>query len=479
MVMGLLDDPRDAEWIGCIDFGTAMSKVAVVKRKPREQLIPNDIRALAIGPPPTALLLPSIVYVTEQGLLFAQEAENAAIRGERLGRQAFVSAKQYLSTQEPQALDERLEPDRDPTGTYTPRMLIALFLGYLLVQSGRVAAAGGVPWPVPLRVARPAWRQNRAADGEETLKGLVLQAFAIVDKLGAKLFSETGVTHAAAQAALSKIMRDKRFEDPMAFRHVFELSAGSASVLEATAVAAGSIRDTGRRIIAVADVGAGTSDFGAFMTGIVGHDLLAEIPGSSRILHEAGDLLDMLLTRHILDAAGIDPFHPAGRGAASRLRARQRAHKEVLFAEGQVTVEVGDDIRTITQQEFMVDARVKDFAKRLRSKFDETLVVAVKCARQFTPPLGGKVPVEILLTGGGHALPMVRELATNPSQGHWTYLEASPEIEVNDEIDRFRWQLAVAIGGAVQDLPLEMRLPAPAPVLRPRKDSRRRKTDSS
>jgi molecular chaperone DnaK (HSP70) len=442
-----------------------MSKVAVVRRKARELLKHHDIFALPIGIG-DVFLLPSVVYVTEQELLFGQDAEKAALRGERQGRQAFVSAKQYLSTQEPQALDERLERDVDPTGNYTPRMLIAFFLGYLLARSGSAASTSGIPWPVPLRIARPAWKPTRAIDGERTLKRLTLQGLAIADKLGADLLAATGVVHDSVLPTLSSVMRDKRFEDPLVFKHVFELSQqgsasvpkGSASVLEATAVAAGSIRDTGRRVIVVADIGAGTSDFGAFMTGVVGRDLLAEIGGSSRILHEAGDHLDMLLTRHILDKAGIDPYHPAGRGAASRLRARQRDYKEVLFAEGKVTVQLGDVILSVTQPAFMNDPRVKAFAERLCSKFDETLAIAIECARKFTHPLGGKVPVEILLTGGGHALPMVRELATNPGRP-WQYLEASPDLgdedEWNEGVKKFRRQLAVAIGGAVQDLPLE------------------------
>jgi hypothetical protein len=41
-------------------------------------------------------------------------------------------------------------------------------------------------------------------------------------------------------------------------RVLFKLSKGTASVLEATAVAAGTVRPTGRRIIAFADIGAGT-----------------------------------------------------------------------------------------------------------------------------------------------------------------------------------------------------------------------------
>jgi hypothetical protein len=47
--MGLLEIPRNADWIGCIDFGTALSKVALTKRMPRALLTQNDIVALAIG----------------------------------------------------------------------------------------------------------------------------------------------------------------------------------------------------------------------------------------------------------------------------------------------------------------------------------------------------------------------------------------------------------------------------------------------
>jgi hypothetical protein len=116
----------------------------VVRRKPRKSLTSADVAALAIGERDgvasrNRLLLPSIVYVTDQAVVFGEEAQTAAIRGERLDREAFVSPKQYLSTREAEELDEPLKSKIDPTGAYTARQLLALFLAHLLVQAGRAA----------------------------------------------------------------------------------------------------------------------------------------------------------------------------------------------------------------------------------------------------------------------------------------------------------------------------------------------------
>jgi molecular chaperone DnaK (HSP70) len=460
--MSLLTAQRSAEWIGCIDFGTALSKVALVRRKPRSELSESDVVPLAVGAREGVgtrhpLLLPSIVYVTDDGrILFGDEAQQPAGLGEWRGRQAFASPKQYLSTRELRELDEPLEATVDPTGKYTPRDLLTLFLAHLLAQARGSAAASSLPWPVPLRIARPAWEPGRAADAERILKGLLLQAFALVDELGSKLSACGGVVDSEAFLALTWVQNDLRLREPALFKHVFELNAqGSASVLEATAAAAGSIRDAGRRVVAVADIGGGTSDFGAFLTGVPGYDVLAEIRGSSHILREAGDHLDMLLTRHILEKAGIDARDPAARRVAQHLRQEQRAYKEALFIRGELYVRLGDEVESVTLDAFLADPRVEAFAQRLRARFHDALTAAVDCARQYQQPDGGRIPVEILLTGGGYRLPMVRELASRPSV-EWIYTDASPEIPdgpVSESFRAVRHQLAVAIGGAVRDLP--------------------------
>jgi molecular chaperone DnaK (HSP70) len=462
-VMGLLQTPRNLDWIGCIDFGTAMSKAAVVRRMPRTELTNVDMEPLAIGArdgltPRNPLLLPSVIYVGDgsQGILFGEEAETAARRGQRRNRRAFVSPKEYLSVNDPQDLDEMLDQDVDPTGNYTARKLLALFLAHLLVQAARAAAIARVPWPVRLRIARPAWDETRARDGEQALRSLVLQAFALVDELGDQLAAVDGIAHDAACSALSKVMSDRRFRDPTAFEDIFELSSnGSAWVLEATAAAAGAIGDTGRRVVVVADIGGGTSDFGAFMTGLPGKAVLSEVDRSAGILRLAGDRLDELLQRHIFDRARIvDTRSTRNRGIVARVQANQRAYKELLFTTGRLTVELVDDYLTVTKEDFLADPGVQNFRSLLRSTFRKTLEYAVACARQNELD-GRRTPVKVLLTGGGGSLPMVKEFVTDPPLPV-SLDEALPEIPdgpLDQNFLEVRPQLAVAIGGAVQDLP--------------------------
>jgi molecular chaperone DnaK (HSP70) len=456
--MKLLAAKRSTEWIGCIDFGTALTKVALVRRMPRSHLSQQDVQPLGIGAgAQNPLLLPSIVYITDdERILFGQEAHAQLLHGEWNGRDALTSPKQYLSTRELGDLDLGLEPGVDPTGKYRPRDLLILFLAHVLAQAGAAAARQDLPWPVPLRLARPAWDPRRAAAAEKILQHLVLQAAAVADELGHRLTARGGVADADAFLALSLAQDDERLEKPALRRKVFELDdSRGVSVLEATAAAAGSIRDSGRRIIVVADIGGGTSDFGAFLTGQPGSHTLSEIRGSAHVVRQAGDHLDLLLTSHILKQAHIDARNSAATAAARRLRARQRPSKESLFSEGELHVQLGDDVVSTTLADFLADPGVKAFAARLRSSFQDALAAALACARQNS---AGFIPIEFLLTGGGHALPMVRDLVDHPGV-EWPYAAAAPEIpqgEVSEDFRLVRPQLAVAIGGAVQDLPRMM-----------------------
>lgn len=449
---------RGADWIGCIDFGTALSKFAMVKAVDREEIAPATIRPLAIAQGPgqqarNAFLLPSVIYVSGEQILFGQDAESAAIRDEASGRRAFVSPKQYLSTFDLDQVDGLLHKDIDPTGKFTPRKLLQLFLAYLVERAGSEAEKHGLPWPVRLRIARPAWNAERAEAGEALLKDLVKSGFALADSLGPALTASGGLSQRQALAALKKLPSSAASD-----ADVFQLSVdGSVSVREATAVASGSIRDNGRRVVVVADIGGGTSDFGAFATGLAWRNVIAEIEGSAAVLTEAGDHLDMLLRTFILRKAGLSGDHPAGAGAARRLLIYGRQNKERLFSEEALTVELGDRDVEVTLREFLEQPEVTQFADRLRERSRRTVEVAVACARDFQRMSRRRTPVSFLLTGGGHDLPMVKALAADPGVS-WHYEEAKPNVAGNaEELDFYNVyrQLAVAIGGAIQELPKE------------------------
>ncbi len=456
--MSPIDAKRDTAWIGCIDFGTALSKFAMVRAVDREELTSDDIKPLAIAYRPDVqtindFLLPSVVYLTKDKVLFGQEAEQTAKREEPSGRLPFTSPKQYLSTHDIEDLDVQLEREIDPNWKFTPRHLLQLFLAYLLERAGSDAGEQGLPWPVKLRIARPAWKAQRAAEGEIALKELVKDGFVLVDILGKNLSAKGGLAQKQALAALKKL-KPSTVADP----EIFELVGNNqATIREATAAASGSLSHMGRRVIAVAYIGGGTSDFGAFLTGLPKKNVLAEVADSCVTLREAGDHLDMLLQRHILSEAGLSPGHPAAAGAINRLRVFGRQYKERLFEDGTQTIPIGDRLCEINLQKFLNEPEVEAFANELQSHFNNTLSLAVACAREYSTRRT-KIPVEFLFTGGGYKLPMVQNLYEKPSID-WEYRLTAPDLASSPEdLDFYAIyrQLAVAIGGAIEQLPQEV-----------------------
>ncbi|MEM5518555.1 hypothetical protein WNY37_16475 [Henriciella sp. AS95] len=447
---------RDVTRIGCIDFGTAYSKVSIVDSEKLVDLDEQCIHPLAIGEGQShnPYLLPSLLFVDENAVRFGRKAETSARRNERRGRVPFASPKQYLSTHALDALEDRLPAEIDPTGQYTAKQLITLYLAYLLRRAEQAAGTQNLSWPPLFRVTRPAWKADRAAWGETMLRELVRHAFILLDHFGEALISEDGLEHDAVKAAFAAIPDTSEFPD----EQIFEISEqGTATVPEATAVAAASIRPTRRRVVVVADIGGGTSDFAAFTTGVSGRNVVAEIDGSATVLREAGDYLDMQLRRILMYKAGLLPDDPAARGAISMIRSQQRELKETLFAQGKVVTEAGDQLIELSLEEFLSDQHVRGFSRRLAEKFYEALTPAMDWARNIAASGGGQQVVEILPTGGGSTLPMVADMIRGIPY-EWTFEVMSPELfqSRNTDFTTVAPQLAVSIGGAVLELPRQV-----------------------
>lgn len=444
---------RASDVIGCLDFGTAFSKVAIVDAEAIKDLDESCLHPLPIGRDISnnPFLLPSMVFITDDAILFGREAERAARRNERNGRSAFQSPKQYLSTHALSQFDELLDGDIDPTNSYTARQIITVYLAFLLERARVAAERIGQPWPVKLRVTRPAWKTERAEWGEKTLRSLVRNAFKLADGFRDQFLEKEGLAHTVLREALDAVSAS---EDRVSDDLIFELSdQDTATMPEATAVAAGSIRPKGRRVIVVADIGGGTSDFAAFMTGLPGKSVVAELEGSARVVRQAGDYLDMQLRRLLLQKAGMLPDDPSARGPAARLLSRQRELKEVLFSQGSVVQEVGDFTVKLGLDEFLGDQYVREFSNLLIKTFNETLDVAIECAKAFSSDRV-RTPVQVMATGGGSQLPMVDEMIASATHS-WSIERIKPETLVrdNDDLKAVLPQLTVSIGGAVRDLP--------------------------
>ncbi len=436
----------------------------MVRALDREELTKDDIRPLAIGHGSAReWLLPSVLYITDTSVLFGAEAERQALRAQGSVRDAFRSPKEYLSTCDLADYDAPLPEGVDQTGKFTARTLLRLFIAHLLQRAGAQAESECLPWPIPLRVARPAWEPDRAKAGEKLLRDLVVNGFAIVDLLGSELSRSGGVELQQALSVLkeadekSKQAETKKTLSPDMFM-VGQYKR--ISVPEATAVAANSNRRRGRRLVVVADIGGGTSDFGSFMTPVVGQKTIAEVVDSSHILKKAGDFLDMQLIRYILSEAGYLEGHHTSRGISRRLTAQGRQNKETLFTEGSLTIEIDDRILKISLPKFLALQDVQDFGNQLLERFRQSLLKAKGCAENNRSQNGFEPPIEIMLTGGGHSLPMVQALLKSHGLPG-SYTPRSPEILEEEHIfafDTIRPQLAVAIGGALKDLPTTRRI---------------------
>jgi hypothetical protein len=198
----------------------------------------------------------------------------------------------------------------------------------------------------------------------------------------------------------------------------------------------------------IADIGAGTSDFGAFVA-VPGRDRqgrISEYVRARTIVEKGGNFLDSQVVSYLVRKNGLNAELPADVGTIAALKREARRYKEDLFRDGELLRRLQGELG-----EFMDQPEVKAFVEELRSAFRETLNVAcVEAAGMQDRP-----PVWVLLTGGGAALPFIRNLASTPPPNFVTVSQQDPTpawVASTDWNVSFR-QLAVAIGGAMPSLP--------------------------
>lgn len=481
----------------CVDFGTAMSKAWATGSGSAETL-PLLIGKAAGG---EGLTVPSSIYISDSGRIYlGNDAERQHRAEARFARPRFDNLKRMLSEAE---VDTQLSalPLRegiDPTHSgLTGGDLLILYFAWLTDLSenalqmaldatgGELSVGDADIRGVARRFAIPCFESTDGKQGEARAKwarrvmiDALLRAQVLADTLRGKWDHLTAKQLKALMSKLYELDAAQLSHLMIADCAVREPIAAGASRFDAMLGERDEpARAPVRQYLLVVDAGAGTTDFALFQAitriGEIrpSYALLRKSVRMSRI---AGNEIDLILRPIVLEACGVDQQKLSADDfayATMDLDSQIRQIKRNLFDQKSVSVELRpafsgtvDIQRLLSAQKMRRDGAelMKMRNEILASVFEQDQLDVLR-----TVAGGGAVPVYVLLTGGSSALPIIRDLATGQIELHGTrfrfvlvdrlpdWIDTLPRETAQQLADVYA-QCAVAIGGSVPELPLEL-----------------------
>ena len=501
--------PPEEEIRMCLDFGTAMSKAWAVRGNV-DDTIPLVLGRVA-GRGDT-LVVPSSIFISQSGQIYFGDAAERQHRQENdTDRKCFDNIKHLLNDAEVgQELDDvSLSPEIDPTESGLSKgYLLVLYLSWLtdialksLENKVDDADISGRLRYVRRRFAIPCFEnaQDETVGGIERAKWAtsimqraLLRAQIVADTLNNDWDElTTGI-------AYSVLVQCRKIET----QKLLHLLADKAPVREP--VSAGASRfndvlgggienisnDNIRSLLLVVDAGAGTTDFALFYVTedeYVGARYTLVAP-SVKMCRIAGNAIDDILWSLVLEACGINPETGFPRSerhfeiVKKDLNSEIRNIKRDLFQNAKVEINLNPNVFGVLHLDKLKENdRYKTYGNKLREIRDDIIqsvfgqfVDVLRPRYQLTP-----CKIYVLLTGGSSSLPIISALADGfymidtvafnfsripESLPNW--VNRLPR-ETADLLANWYPQCAVAIGGAVPELPEENKdlseiiLPAP------------------
>jgi len=444
-VLTLPEPPQDRRL--CLDFGTAMSKVTLVRDATDERGY-EDIEVLQLGVPGdqeevSFTMLVSSVFIDGDGLLWFGQM---AVERSRLeeGRKRLDNIKHYLSV-EGDGLSSVVTKIFNPTDIeITYGDMVLAYLMFLTWTVNHCLEELEEPRNLPRRFAMPCFKGAKSTDMAQRLGEMLGDAQILADTFFSTL--QKGIPLSTFVEAVSQLRNTDR-----------TYSFLKEAITEPLGVA-GSIMSWKKRVnslIMVVDVGAGTSDFSLYRMHFdekEGKSVAFEVDDSSQGITEAGNYLDTLLRGLILKNAGVTSEHEHWVNILGSLELDLRDYKERLFQDGEITVRLfTDELVSVTLEEFLSLDQVIRFGESLKACRDEILN-RVDSSWIEGAPHGA---LGLALTGGGASLPMVKALAQGEIEVHGkklrlvqtkefpTWLEEEyPDLEADYP------RIAVSLGGA-------------------------------
>ena len=433
----------------CLDFGTAMSK-AFAWNKDSDEPMPLRIGHAAGEPGSSPYALNSTIFISrEEGrVFFGQMAVEHAAAVDHSHHQAFQSIKDTLTVGSKISLGEHVSSPYNPGGhPISNKDVVALYLAFL-TDSALLALREDHQESnrnVPCSYTKPVFVQDQDRDEWTTN---ILNECAALGRVLADRFSGRWANGIPLDD-LRKVIDDTN-------AYAVYTPVETEVLPEPVAAFASRMRNidperSGRRLMMVIDVGAGTTDFVMFARlEREGAFRLFPIKDSVTTIRVAGDNVDNALMEYLLQEAGVREGHSRRGAIIADLKRDIRLLKEELFRKGRVTRQLVNDMRVEAQldkfEEYPEMVRLRD---EMQKKFFEVLSEIDESWLTFRQ-------LEVFFTGGGASLGMVRRLANNqPVLAGRSMITPMPvtqppkwlEDECEDIGDSYS-QLAVCIGGA-------------------------------
>ena len=456
----------DCEALMCLDFGTAMSKAFA-------SLLPDEFLELELGAAAgrSGYTLPSSVFIADDGkAYFGFEAIDLSQELIGSGRERLDSIKGWLSLRREGNLDGEacvLRPALNPTPfKLTEGDLIRLYLAYLTDLAGH-ALVGHQLHDKPVgryarrRFARPCWPDPaQALWADKLMRSMLAEAQILADTFTGRW--EGGIDVAELKSAVDQVKA-------LGTRPDYLIDIG---VPEPVAVAAGAIADSDnlRDAFMVVDVGAGTTDFGLFVSTRTSDNeddppRVFQIPASIQGLMQAGDKVDGMLRSFIMRKESVHESDNSGRMILADLGRRIRGLKEVLFKTERLEYALADGtIGHVTLGEFLADETVLRFGLAIDNGFAKALEAVDATWLRWLAMEG--VRLHVVLTGGSSTLPMMKSLARGVIEVNGFRIlrqQVDPKPawmeEVATGLAAAYPQLAVAIGGTAENMPETLTAP--------------------
>lgn len=465
-VKGLLSLPDAPEDIRlCLDFGTAMSKATLVKDG-EDDWDDEEITVLELGrygDDEEDYKLISSVYIDDDGKLwFGKEAEeNCASDSPDGERQVMDNIKHWLSLGQ---VDETVDGQFNPTAisvTYADVILAYLtFLTWTVNQALEQLdqPPGGYPRNLNRRFAMPCLSGAELKEVKYRLQRYLGEAQVLADVFYKNIRS--GLSLEQFVGAVKTLRDSGRHEYGFVREGITEPLGVAGSLLNYAS-------DEARHmVVMVMDIGAGTSDFSVYQMRIDPENnirVAQEAKHSVGGVTEAGNHLDSTLMGLLYVKLGFEWDETCGWEQVPRrvrwtVSRRIREYKEDLFDRGAVFFSADGYETEVTLEEFLQSRGVQDFK---RSLDNEMVYIMERIDPSWVDLIGtAKVPyLTVVLTGGGAALPMVRELADREMRvGNRQIRVASAKsfptwlAEAHGELELDYPRVAVSLGGARKKL---------------------------